>query len=1170
MQFFYWRQPYPLRRDFAPIRSFYELALWGQGEPDGVAESLFQWLAIIDVCEQRRYLEEHDFLLDQRCEGLLQDLLSSFEEHSRTRYQVQEDLLLLKTIRAQGSHKESIVQAYVDTYGAFAMDLPEDLRYVELALADFLDDRKRYFTVKRRMEVLSEAVEQARQRHIPELRATLERELAVAWSEYMYTERAQAFDTALELCVKAMEVYTFVQYPRQWAELQMLRGNIYMDRTNGGPWDNCAQSIACQTDALQVFQREMVPVKYAEIQVGLGIAYEFRENGEQREDREQAFVHYERALDIFTSEQFPFDYARTQLCMATAYWHRRMGERSDNIERALEHLRNALEIWTKEGFPVQHARLQHTLGIMYTERLAGNIEENREKGIFHTRVAAQVFSAKDFPVQHGQGLLNQGDMFLMRIAGEKRGNVEQAIAYLRSALRIRTKVAFPNEYAVTQVDLGDAYLARVAGDKEDNMFEAIACFEEAAQIWTVVYSPSDARRVQLSLAEVHANCGHWEEAHRAYSTAMEAEELMIALGSGIAGRDAILKEGRSAAIYNGYALACMGRVEDAVVSMEQGRARGIAEARTFMAAQPERIRDEERRTRYREVREALVSAQAELHVPLASERAEHERRLQHVARVSTYRKAKADFDVVVSEVRAANDPADFFNAPLDANVIAEVVERIGTRHALIYLAATPWGGVAIAVLGSQVDGVATRRFVVLDLPELTERWVAELLQRRFKDGTERVMGGYALAQEGAGYQQMINDWPGDTFAAKACALHSMCQELGQVSTLDLAAQEVLQSETVSPLVMMPLFLLSVEESLLLEDTFATVFLQQELRFCLERIGADFLPSIIAWMCEKEATSVTFIACGPLAAFPLSAAILPNGMSVGETLPTSVAPSARALVRDASVATTRSGVYALGDPNGNLEWSEAEALTIGVLARQNQMHAQVQLAQGATRDWLLMALQKGSIIDTCCHGTFDPRDVFNSALYLAQNEPMRMRELLSHQVDLRGLRLLMLSACQTAVLHTREVSDEVHSLASSMIHAGADAVLASLWTVDDKATYLLMVRFAQEWFPDMEHQAPAEALAHAQHWLRTVTNQELRLEMNKTRWSPKQPGSTLAASCSRTRLAEGEHIIAVRGRAQRLAVADAKLAIRIAAEEGEPLACPYRDAYYWAGFQIIGW
>lgn len=95
-------------------------------------------------------------------------------------------------------------------------------------------------------------------------------------------------------------------------------------------------------------------------------------------------------------------------------------------------------------------------------------------------------------------------------------------------------------------------------------------------------------------------------------------------------------------------------------------------------------------------------------------------------------------------------------------------------------------------------------------------------------------------------------------------------------------------------------------------------------------------------------------------------------------------------------------------------------------------------------------------------------------------------MLNREANLSGLRLFILSACQTAILDLHGARDEVRSLAVGALQAGAQAVLAALWPVDDEATYLLMVRFAQEWLPRIGQEPPAAALARAQYWLRTVT------------------------------------------------------------------------------------
>lgn len=85
--------------------------------------------------------------------------------------------------------------------------------------------------------------------------------------------------------------------------------------------------------------------------------------------------------------------------------------------------------------------------------------------------------------------------------------------------------------------------------------------------------------------------------------------------------------------------------------------------------------------------------------------------------------------------------------------------------------------------------------------------------------------------------------------------------------------------------------------------------------------------------------------------------------------------------------------------------------------------------------------------------------------------------ISH-MDLKGVNLAVLSACQTA---QGEIAQEgVMGLQRGFKKAGVESLLMSLWKVDDQATYLFMTKFYEQLAKGNSKQ---QALTEAQHYLR---------------------------------------------------------------------------------------
>ena len=206
--------------------------------------------------------------------------------------------------------------------------------------------------------------------------------------------------------------------------------------------------------------------------------------------------------------------------------------------------------------------------------------------------------------------------------------------------------------------------------------------------------------------------------------------------------------------------------------------------------------------------------------------------------------------------------------------------------------------------------------------------------------------------------------------------------------------------------------------------------------------------------------------------------------VGDRYAISVSPGLQLLKRDvlprlstrllaAGLSEERAGFPPL--PNVEAELDQINTVIPSSTQLLNQDFSESKLE--AT-----LKMKPTSILHLATHGQFSSQ--LNNTFLLAWDGKIQINELhellrIQDQSQSNAIDLLVLSACQTAIGDERAAL----GLAGVAVRAGARSTLASLWTVDDQATALLVSEFYRQLYTSEQGMSKGEALRRAQKVVR---------------------------------------------------------------------------------------
>ncbi|MBE9036812.1 CHAT domain-containing protein [aff. Roholtiella sp. LEGE 12411] len=829
----------------------------------------------------------------------------------------------------------------------------------------------------------------------------------------------------------ALTVFTQDRFPEKWAMTQNNLGTAYRNRIQGEKADNLEIAISCYQKALLERTRDRFPFEWATTQNNLGNAYSNRIRGERADNLEVAIKCYQDSLLEYTRDRFPDEWAMTQNNLGLAYSKRIRGERADNLEIAIKCLQDVLLEYTRDRFPYEWARTQNNLGNAYSDRIRGEKADNLELAIKCYQDSLPEYTRDRFPYEWANTQNNLGNAYLYRIRGEKADNLEVAIKCYQDVLPEYTRDRFPYEWANTQNNLGNAYSDRIRGERADNLELAIKCYQDALLEYTRQALPQNHATTASNLGLAYVDAKRFADAYNIFKSAIDTVEFLRGeIFSGDEIKQKLAEEWNQ--LYSYMVEVCLELKYDdqAVEYIERSKTRNLVELLANQGSP------------------ALHQLQQQI--------AEEKRRL-----------AAADNSEPTSLNQLRQQRQELIKQviPLEHIRFAEI-QRLLDNHT--------------AILQWYIFNDCFRTFIITSENQTPRIWKS-------------------TAEDLEALDNWTNEYLETYYTEKDRWRHQLAAKLQELADI-LHINDVLDlvPNTCNAVILVPhryLHLLPLH-ALPLDSVFSApteVLIGGSRR---SNFSLRFKNNLFNHRDTEDAERESYL----LDRFP-------NGVRY--------APSCQLLkFAQKREYQPQQSLFAIQDPSDNLIYTNME-----VEAIQRNFHPTTVLKKAqATKQALLQAVANSpdvQVIHLSCHGYFDIESPVNSAIALADcvsstlPASNRQRELADGNtldlekcltlVDIFNLnlpecRLVTLSACETGLTSPRSTSDEYIGLASGFLKAGSSSVVSSLWSVDDFATALLMIRF----YDNLPTLPIAQALREAQHWLRNATQPDL------IKWTEQHP------------------------------------------------------------------
>jgi CHAT domain-containing protein/tetratricopeptide (TPR) repeat protein len=779
--------------------------------------------------------------------------------------------------------------------------------------------------------------------------------------------------------------------------------------------------------------------------------------------------------------------------LATAYRLRRSGDVGENIDKAIENIRGAIA-----GTPDLELRAPKlmNLAVLFSLRKNGDPAENFEQGVAVLREALEQLKGSELRDLRATVQMNLARTLQVRERGDHLENLREARDLCIQSLQWRSLGRDPSDWAHSKINLGGIYndLVRLGeadiAEAEGELQEVIDAGDRVNESWLIGFA-------HASLGAVH---------REAAARLAEAEDReVIGPGTPPPPSEAEAKRLAAARINLEAALTMLDRDVNRDVF---GRTLGDL-AKVHDAAGEE----EQAITAYRRALELLG--------PRSSPR----ECLHAAGRLGHILAMREEWSESAAAFSTAMSAAEFgFHARLETADRASEIQRVGNLARWSAFALARSGdneGAVLALENGRTRELRRRLGAGIEEGQLEELPADALAD--YKEALEQLSGAsLGPDSDGAGRRlqevlSAIRVLPGFENFATGASLPDIAAAVEPdwpliyldptpygtliLSVIDRGGELTFEADFLdtpsSHDVLMALMLGDFQEQSQPTSFLAATssrprdeeHFHRALKYLTLTLGEWVGRPLASRLKDLAVPGATLVPCGPISLAPLHALRWQTGEdSVCLLDLLDLRDAASATLQAACIDRVREregaeqtlvaiGNPDLGDPEGDLPAADAEVKEI--VRHFAPKQARCATRDAATAEFLAAAAPAATHVHLACHGESSMFPEEEAKVFLADAE-LSAPELVTLGL---GARLTVISACETAVFGIAHLPDEAFSLGTAFLAAGSAGAIATLWSIDDVATAMLMTRFYEEMFE--RGLAPAGALRSAQLWLRDL-------------------------------------------------------------------------------------